>query len=109
MPKNGAFASYRQSHQQLSSSHATDRLAAVAVGVARIDVARVEAQEVSVARTIRSRRPIEAVGPRIAQRAIDEAAAAQKVVGGVQILTFIWESRATGTRHYSQPATQRTE
>ena len=79
------LVSYRQSHQQLPSSHATDREAEVtAVVVASVDVARVEVQAVSAARTIRSRRPIVAVRPRSVQRAIVEVAAAQKVVGGVQ-------------------------
>ena len=82
-----AFKNYRQSHQQLPSSHATDRVAVVAAEVAvRIEVVRAEVQAVRVARTTRSRRPIEAVGPHIVQRAIAEAAAAQKVVGGVQPL-----------------------
>ena len=81
--KNLDFPSFRQSHQQLPSSHATDRLTVVTAVDVRIDVARAEVQEVSVARTIRSRRPIAAVGPRIVQRASVEVAAAQKVVGGV--------------------------
>lgn len=50
---------YRQSHQQLPSSHATDRVAAVAIeAVAGNDVARAEVQIVSAARRVRGRRPI---------------------------------------------------
>ena len=43
------------SHQQLSSSHATDRESEVAEVEVRNDAARVEEQDVSAVRTVRSR------------------------------------------------------
>ena len=46
---------YRQSHQQLPSSHATDRVAEVATRVVRSDGVRAEEQDVSVVRRVRGR------------------------------------------------------
>lgn len=92
---------FSQSHQQLPSSHTTDKEAVVAVDVAAsANITRVEEQEVSGARAIRSRRPIVAVRLRMAQRTIAEVAAAQKEVGGVQAL-FFWQNTANrGSPNY---------
>ena len=93
----------RQSHQQLPSSHATDREAVIAAAVdvaASDNIARGEVRGISVARTIRNRRPIVSVRSRIVQRATAEVAAAQKVVGGVR------QKRAVSRLLEERPAPQ---